>query len=60
MNISDYPLLLTVKHIQEILGVGKNRAYEIMQIEGFPVVVVGRLKRVPRDKFFEWLEKQAS
>jgi hypothetical protein len=60
MNISDYPLLLERKHVQEILGVGRRRAYEIMNIKGFPVVQFGRLKRVPRDKFFEWLENQAS
>jgi hypothetical protein len=60
MDKSNYPLILEVKHIQEILGVSQRRAYEIMEIEGFPLLRLGRSKRTPRDKFFEWLENQAS
>lgn len=60
MEKSNYPLILEVKHIQEILGVSKRRAYEIMDLKGFPLLKLGRNKRVPRDKFFEWLENEAS
>lgn len=60
MEKHNYPLILEVSHIQEILGVSKRRAYEIMDIEGFPLLRLGRSKRVPRDKFFEWLNNQAS
>lgn len=60
MNREQYPLVLTVKEVSEILGVGKIRAYEIMDTDGFPLVKLGRSKRVPREKFFEWLDNQAS
>lgn len=60
MEKSNYPLILEVKHIQEILGVSKRRAYEIMDIEGFPLLRLGRSKKCPRDKFFDWLENEAS
>ena len=59
MQREDYPEVLKVEHIQEILGVGKVRAYEIMEIEGFPLIRLGRKKMTPRDKFFEWLENEA-
>jgi excisionase family DNA binding protein len=54
----DYPLILTVKDIQEILGIGKRVAYELMERKDFPMVRIGRLKRVNRDAFFEWIEQQ--
>lgn len=54
-TMNDYPVILNVEHIQEILGVGKRRAYEIMKIEDFPVIEIGRTKRVNRDQFFQWL-----
>ncbi|TYS91946.1 helix-turn-helix domain-containing protein [Rossellomorea aquimaris] len=56
----DYPLVLTAKDIQEILGVGKRKSYEIMEEKGFPIVRLGgKLKRVNRDDFFEWLDCKA-
>jgi excisionase family DNA binding protein len=56
----DYPLVLTVKEIQEILGIGRRVAYELMDQTDFPTVKIGnKLKRVNRDQFFEWLQRQS-
>lgn len=57
---TDYPLILTADHISEIMGVSKRIAYEMMEYKGFPLIRVGRLKRVNRESFFCWLEKQAN
>ncbi|MDF2854247.1 MAG: Prophage LambdaBa04, binding protein [Neobacillus sp.] len=54
----DYPLVLNVKDIMEILGIGKRIAYELMDQQGFPVVRIGRLKKVNRDAFFNWIDQQ--
>lgn len=54
----DYPLVLTVTDIMEILGIGKRIAYELMDRTDFPTVRIGKLKRVNRDAFFEWIEQQ--
>ena len=59
-NPTDYPIMLTADHIAEIMGVSKRIAYEFMEYKGFPLIRVGRLKRVNRDAFFNWLEKQAN
>lgn len=56
----DYPLVLTVKEVMEILGIGKRVAYELMDQTGFPTVKIGKLKRVNKDQFFNWLEKKAN
>lgn len=55
---SDYPIVLKAKHIQEILGCSEPVAYKVMKSEGFPLISVGRLKRVNRDDFFNWLDTQ--
>nr|WP_276532477.1 helix-turn-helix domain-containing protein [Cytobacillus horneckiae] len=52
----DYPITLEARHVQEILGIGKRKAYELMDENGFPCVKIGRLKRVNRDKFFDWYD----
>jgi predicted DNA-binding transcriptional regulator AlpA len=54
----DYPLVLTVADIMEILGIGKRVAYALMDQTNFPTVRIGKLKRVNRDSFFEWIVKQ--
>ena len=56
----DYPLVMNAAHIQEILGVGKRKAYEIMDETDFPLVRLGKKhKRVNRDDFFNWLDRKA-
>jgi hypothetical protein len=62
----DYPILLEVKHIQEILGVGRKYAYELVNTTEakvlrkkrpeFHVFRVGKLLKINRDSFFDWIE----
>lgn len=59
MEKQDYPLMMQVDHVAEVLDVSRRRAYEIMDVEGFPLMKIGNRKRTPRDKFFEWLENEA-
>lgn len=54
----DYPMILTVAEVMEILGIGKRVAYELMDRTDFPCVRIGKLKRVNRDSFFKWIEQQ--
>lgn len=59
-EINQYPLVLTAKHVAEILDISLRVAYEIMESKDFPVIRIGRNKKVSRKAFFEWLEKQYS
>lgn len=59
-TIQDLPLVLTVEHIATILGISKHKAYQVMEYKGFPLIRVGRSKRVYRDKFFKWLESHSN
>jgi excisionase family DNA binding protein len=58
-TVQDYPIILKADEVAEILGVTKRHAYEIMEQKGFPLIRLGRLKRVNRDAFFKWLEQQS-
>lgn len=60
MKTTDYPLILNADHVAEIMGVSKRIAYELMEYKGFPLIRVGRLKRVNREAFFGWLESRAN
>jgi len=54
----ELPLVLTMKHVQEITGLSKPKVYELAHTRGFPVVRFGRALRVPRDAFLRWLNEQ--
>ncbi|MEH7440495.1 helix-turn-helix domain-containing protein [Neobacillus drentensis] len=54
----DYPMILTVNEVMEILRIGKRIAYDLMSHTDFPTIKIGKLKRVQRDAFFDWLNKE--
>lgn len=56
MNIES-DKILTVKDVQSIFACGKNQAYEIVHINGFPSFQIGRRFYVYQKAFSEWLEK---
>jgi excisionase family DNA binding protein len=55
----ELPLLLTMKHIQDITGLSKPKVYELAHRQDFPAVFFGRAIRVPREAFLRWLDQQA-
>lgn len=56
-DYNDLPLILDVSHIQQIMGISKVSAYGLVHSEGFPVIRHGRLIRVSKRAFFDWLER---
>jgi excisionase family DNA binding protein len=59
-DAQDLPLVLTMRHVQAVMGCAKDVAYRLPHLKGFPSVRIGKSIRIPRDKFFEWLNAQAS
>lgn len=56
MEKKDYPLMMTVNEVAEILGVSHRVAYMIMDESDFPLIRIRRSKKVNREDFFQWLE----
>jgi hypothetical protein len=57
-KVEDFPMILNAKNIAEILGVSLRAAYYLMDNSDFPLIKLGRCKRVEREGFFKWLEQQ--
>lgn len=56
LNREDLPEVLTPKHVQEILQIGKKQTYEMMENPPFHLVRVGRLYKISKKTFFDWLD----
>lgn len=50
-------VILTVTDICEILKISKPTAYQLMDREDFPTIVVGRCKRVEKGQFIKWIDE---
>jgi excisionase family DNA binding protein len=58
-DMDTLPMVLTMKDVQDVLGLSKPKTYELAHTRGFPAVRFGRAIRVPRDAFLRWLNEQA-
>ncbi|SCP99540.1 helix-turn-helix domain-containing protein [Anaerobium acetethylicum] len=47
--------MITVKDVKEILGIGINQAYELVNSSAFPSIRCGRRILIPEDAFSEWI-----
>lgn len=50
------PDMLQVKDLQDILKIGRNQAYDLVNSKVFHHVRVGRLLLIPKPGFVAWLE----
>lgn len=60
IRLKDYdelPLVLDVRHIQGIMGISRTSAYELVHTPGFPAFRSGRLIKVSKKAFFDWMGK---
>ncbi len=49
----------SVAEIQDILGIGRNSAYEVIKNGKFRVVRIGNQIRISRKSFDEWLDQMS-
>ena len=60
MKLKEYPEVLNVQDIQQILNIGRRQAYELVGSNQFPVIRIGRNIRIVKDVFIQWLYGQAT
>ena len=53
-------LTLTVREVQQALGIGRNAAYCLANRADFPAIRLGNKLIIPRDAFLRWLEAQTA
>lgn len=56
-NYDDLPLVLDVADIQHIMGISRVSAYELVHTPGFPAFRSGRLIKVSKQAFFDWMAR---
>lgn len=49
--------LYTLKELQNVMKIGKNTAYKLTKLKGFPIIRIGNKILVPHNQLIEWLDK---
>lgn len=55
---SSETVIMTAEDIAQCLGISRRVAYEVMERRDFPLLRIGRLKKVNKNDFEEWLKSQ--
>ena len=56
--MNDLPSVLKPADVSQFLNISIRYAYEVMARSDFPTLQIGRSKRVMREDFLKWVEKQ--
>ncbi|MBQ9721016.1 MAG: helix-turn-helix domain-containing protein [Oscillospiraceae bacterium] len=54
-SYDELPLVLNVADIQRVMGISRASAYELVHSPGFPSFRSGRLIKVSKRAFFDWM-----
>lgn len=54
---NSYPDILSVKQLCEILGIGKNTAYRLLQSGEIKSIKIGKVYKIPKKYLKEFLNK---
>jgi excisionase family DNA binding protein len=53
--IEDEKFIYTVDEMRQVLGIGRNSAYELVNSNQFPVKHIGKKIVIPIEPFKKWL-----
>jgi hypothetical protein len=54
--LTNYPDVLTAKHLQEILHLSRASSYKLLHRADFPTLHVGGRKLVAKDRLLDWMD----
>lgn len=57
-EIKKLPFSLKAEDVQEFLNISRSAAYALMKRKDFPIIVIGKSKRVKAEDFLKWVEAQ--
>ena len=49
--------MYSMKELQNIMGIGKNTAYKLVKLKGFPSIKIGNKILIPHNKLYDWIKK---
>ena len=53
-------LTYSVPEAAEVLGVSTSNMYQIIKMQGFPVIVLGKRRLIPVKSLEKWIEDKAT
>lgn len=56
-NFESYPDILNANQLAEILGISRASAYQLLHMESFPTLRIGKRMLVPKDKLVMWIDQ---
>ena len=59
-SLDQLPLALCAEDVAQALHISRGNAYNLLHREDFPTIHIGKRMIVPRDRFFEWMDRQIS
>lgn len=54
--LKDYPDILTVKQLQEVLNIGRNKTYELLKNNIIKSKRIGTEYRIPKNNVLDYLQ----
>jgi excisionase family DNA binding protein len=55
---NEYPDILTVEQLQQILKIGRNTAYKLLQNNKIKSIRIGKVHKIPKINVIEYLNKK--
>lgn len=55
----DYPDIISVKQLQEMLHIGKNRARDLLRSNEIPYIKIGCTFKIPKVNVIEFLNRNS-
>ena len=49
--------LYKMNELQKLLSIGKNKAYQLVKIKGFPTIQIGKTIYIPEKELEDWIER---
>jgi hypothetical protein len=58
-SYDELPLTMNATDVAAALRISKAAAYQLLRSSGFPTIHIGTRQLVGKDRFIQWMEKQA-
>ncbi len=56
-NYENLPPVMNADQVAATLGISRAGAYQLLHMESFPTLRIGKRMLVPKDKFLRWIDE---
>ena len=56
-NYENLPPVMNAEQVAATLGISRAGAYQLLHMENFPTLRIGKRMLVPKDKFLRWIDE---